>query len=83
MFTIVCIFVLFRYVYKTFPPKKSEHKLNLPDEESWSVKDSKEALKKSLIHYHPDKQKEHGEKWVVVCEEVVKLLTRRYEQTKM
>lgn len=66
-----------RYVYKTHPPKGSTHNLD----EVELKKNTKKALLKAIQHYHPDKQdrKEYGEKWAVLCEEICKLLTPRYE----
>ena len=42
------------------------------------------SLQKAVIHYHPDKVdvKEHGMKWKVLCEEIEKILTRKYESYK-
>ena len=62
-----------RFIYKEFPPKNATHKL---DE---SVKSTKKQYKSASIHYHPDRQKEHGEKWVVICEEISKYVNQRYD----
>jgi len=73
---------LLRHVYKTYPPKNPEHKLDDKD------LDQRTKMKKTLLtaiqHYHPDKQdtEKHGRKWAVLCEEITKLLNGRYESYK-
>lgn len=68
-----------RYVYKTFPLKNPDHKLDAANLED------RTRLKKTLLtaiqHYHPDKQdvETHGRKWAVLCEEITKTLNKRYE----
>lgn len=66
-----------KHIYATYPPKNSNCSLDLSQ-------NLKKALLKAILHYHPDKQdrKIHGEKWAVLCEEIVKLLTPRYELYK-
>jgi len=69
-----------RHLYRTYPPKNPEHKLDekdLPDK-------LKKTLLTALLHYHPDKQdkEQHGKKWVVLCEEITKLLNGRFESCK-
>jgi len=72
---------LLRHLYKTYPPKNPEHKL---DDEELDDQKLKKALLKSILHYHPDKQDTdtHGRKWAVLCEEITKLLNGRYEMCK-
>ena len=71
-----------RHIYKTYPPKNPEHKLNDKDVGEWTK--SKKILLTAIFHYHPDKQdkEKHGKKWAVLCEEITKLLNRRYETCK-
>jgi len=73
-----------RYIYKTYPPKNPEHKLDNKDlDEHANVK---KALLRAIHHYHPDKQDKEGEdckKWAVLCEEITKLLNGRYETHKI
>ena len=47
-------------------------------------KDYKKLLTKALGVYHPDKvdEKVYGMKWKVLCEEITKMLTFHYEETK-
>jgi len=70
---------LLRHVYKTYPPKNPEHKLN--DEGLDDRAKMKKALLTAIHHYHPDKQdtEQYGRKWAVLCEEITKLLNGRYE----
>jgi len=73
---------LLRHIYKTYPPKNPDHKLDDKD------LDTRTKMKKTLLtaiqHYHPDKQdkEKHGRKWAVLCEEITKLLNGRYEAYK-
>ena len=74
---------LLRHIYKKYPPKNENHKLNdsLLEGENQNIK---KALRESLLHYHPDrlKAKDLGKKWVVLCEEITKYLNRKYEMYK-
>lgn len=74
---------LLQHIYKAHPPKNPAHKLNesLLTGESRNIK---KALRESLLHYHPDrlKVKDLGKKWVVLCEEITKYLTLKYESYK-
>ena len=73
---------LLRFVYKKFPPKNPQHRLDEADLADSSKR--KHVLLKAIQHYHPDKQNrdDHGTKWVVLCEEITKFLNRRYEEYK-
>jgi len=73
---------LLRHIYKTYPPKNTEHKLDDTDLDKASK--LKKVLLTAIQHYHPDKQdkEEHGRKWAVLCEEITKLLNGRYETYK-
>lgn len=70
---------LLKFVYKRFPPKNPEHVLA----EGYENK-MKKSLCKAIQHYHPDKinVKEYGIKWKVLCEEITKRLTNKYESWK-
>ena len=39
----------------------------------------KQSLKKAILHYHPDNNVAHGEDWKVLCDEICKHLTCKYE----
>jgi len=73
---------LLRHIYKTYPPKNPEHKLDDKDLDN-STK-MKKAVLTAIQHYHPDKQdkEKHGRKWAVLSEEITKLLNGRYEAYK-
>ena len=74
---------LFRWVYKTYPPKRKTHKLvHEKNLEKQPYAEMKKIFQKAVTHYHPDRQKAHGEKWVVLCEEITKVLTAKYEKFK-
>lgn len=67
---------LLKFVYERFPPKNPEHVLAAGYKENM-----KKALCKAIQHYHPDRinVKDHGIKWKVLCEEITKRLTNKYE----
>ena len=67
---------LLEHIYKMWPPKDKRHKLP-----KLTTEGQKQALKKAIVHYHPDKQdvKLHGKKWFIFAEEITKVLTRKYE----
>ena len=69
-----------KHLYKTYPPKNPEHKLD----EKKVEENAKKALLTVILHYHPDKQdkEKHGIKWFVLCEEITKLLNRHHESFK-
>eukprot|EP00056_Hartaetosiga_gracilis_P021967 m.27476 g.27476 ORF g.27476 m.27476 type:complete len:580 (-) comp9359_c0_seq1:49-1788(-) len=76
------------YVYTNHPPHLPEDsKYVLPDDLS-EDKTVKRCLKKSLIHYHSDKtynsptNDKNDKKWVVLCEEIYKLLAGFYQESK-
>jgi len=73
---------LLRHIYKTYPPKNPEHKLD--DKDLHKRSKMKKTLLTAIQHYHPDKQdkEKHGRKWAVLCEEITKLLNGRYETYK-
>ena len=51
----------------------------LKDDEKFEVDRGKEILRTAILHYHPDKQGGQPFKWKVMCEEVTKMLNRKYE----
>ena len=68
--------MLLKHVYSKHPPKNPDH--TLVDDGK-----TKKAVKMALMHYHTDKQnKEEDMKWYVLCEEICKMLTQKYEQLK-
>ena len=67
-----------RYIYKTHPAKKPEHKL---DERFLRTDTIKKGVKTAIRHYHPDKQPiVLGRKWLLLCEEITKFLTNMYSE---
>ena len=67
---------LLRYVYSKHPPKNPEHTLTGDGK-------TKKAMKMALLHYHTDKlNKDEDTKWYVLCEEICKLLSQKYELLK-
>ena len=74
---------LLRHVYEKHPPKRKEFKLGkIPEVGSDTYrKDMKALLRNAVIHYHPDKidVEKHGTAWKVLCEEISKYLSCKYE----
>jgi len=81
---------LIKHVYTNYPPKASSwEKPSDDDMGKWEsmksgTKEFKKLLLKALAVFHPDKvdEKEHGMKWKVLSEEITKLITNYYENTK-
>ena len=81
---------LIKHVYTSYPPKSSSWEKPSDDEISkWDslergTKEYKKFLLKALAVFHPDKvdDKEHGMKWKVLSEEITKMITNYYENTK-
>jgi len=66
---------------RTSLAKKDE--VEFGSEEYENVKKQiKKLLIKFLSDYHPDKNRDHGKKWEILCEEITKVVTRRYEGYK-
>ena len=42
----------------------------------------KKVLRDALVHYHPDKNDDHGMEWKVRCEEIFKHLNDKYDRLK-
>lgn len=81
---------LIKHVYSKYPPKSSSwEKPSDDDMAKWDslekgTKEYKKLLVKALAVFHPDKvnEKEHGMKWKVLSEEITKMITHYYENTK-
>lgn len=79
---------LLKHVYKKHPPKKKKFKLGAIPEGTINELSYKKAMKSlfrnAVIHYHPDKVDVHkdGLAWKVLCEEISKRLSSKYEQLK-
>ena len=68
--------ILLRYIYSKHPPKNKDHTL-IGDGKT------KKSVKMALLHYHTDKlNKDEDTKFYVLCEEICKLLSQKYEQLK-
>lgn len=73
-------------MYKTYPPTNPANKLEgVPDQGPMDPSDLKKVLQKAVVHYHPDRVdvEKFGKKRKVLCEEITKYLTRRYESFKI
>jgi hypothetical protein len=44
---------------------------------------TKQMLRSAIFHYHPDVNRQHPEKWQVLCEEICKILNNMYENCKL
>lgn len=71
---------LLKHLYAAHPLPNPAHRL----EEEPCADNTKGLLKRAISHYHPDKaaQAQYGPKRTVLHEEVVKLLTAKYEVFK-
>eukprot|EP01117_Protostelium_nocturnum_P005893 TRINITY_DN211_c0_g2_i1.p1 TRINITY_DN211_c0_g2~~TRINITY_DN211_c0_g2_i1.p1 ORF type:complete len:506 (-),score=155.72 TRINITY_DN211_c0_g2_i1:96-1613(-) len=71
-----------KWIYSEYPPKKDN--AALPDGFSplSSPVDTKSALKKAMLHYHPDHADAHGICWKHFCSEVTKSLNNYYHSFK-
>ena len=68
--------VFVKYVYSTHPPKNPNHTLT-------GDGSTKKSVRMALIHYHTDKiNKSEDTKWYVLCEEICKMLSQKYEKLK-
>lgn len=75
---------LLRHIYKHHPPKSQGAKF---DEEKFDSDDKasvKKLIKEAVAHYHPDKvaNKQHGQEWAVLCQEITKHLNSCFEWYK-
>ncbi|XP_065669879.1 uncharacterized protein LOC124817936 isoform X2 [Hydra vulgaris] len=72
------------FIYENYPPKDSAHKLDKNEMEKKNDLCLKEEYKKSLIHYHPDKNKGeiYGMEWFFIVDEISKQLGRIYNIMK-
>ncbi|CAI5461582.1 unnamed protein product [Closterium sp. Yama58-4] len=64
---------LLTHVYSKYLPKNENHKCP-----SLNVDDAKASLRTAILHYHPDKNSEHGDRWKILCEEITKCLNAKY-----
>ena len=79
---------LLKHVYQKHPPKIKKPTLGAIPEVGGDKlsyrKDMKVLFRNALIHYHPDRVDIHkdGVAWKVLCEEISKRLSSRYESFK-
>lgn len=74
-----------KFIYETHKPKKfPDYKFEVVARKETDEYNSemKRLLLKSLLHYHPDKQAGEDRKWCVLCGEITKILTNKYETFK-
>jgi len=68
--------VFLKYIYSKHPPKNKEHTLTGDGK-------TKKSVRMALVHYHTDRlKKDEDIKWYVLCEEICKMLSQKYEQLK-
>eukprot|EP00899_Mesostigma_viride_P004900 jgi/Mesvir1/14410/Mv09796-RA.1 len=65
------------HVYGLHPPKDARSKRVVGADATL-----KSQYQKAIVHYHPDKNKGHGELWHVLAEEITKMLSVTYERLK-
>ncbi|XP_071949809.1 uncharacterized protein [Antedon mediterranea] len=74
------------YIYKNHPPKNAEHKLpeDLPKKSKIEETRLKKLVQKAIVHYHPDNNsiEKYDKEWHVLCEEITKVLTHKYNCMK-
>eukprot|EP01023_Acetabularia_acetabulum_P016279 TRINITY_DN18041_c0_g2_i1.p1 TRINITY_DN18041_c0_g2~~TRINITY_DN18041_c0_g2_i1.p1 ORF type:complete len:440 (-),score=51.60 TRINITY_DN18041_c0_g2_i1:203-1522(-) len=68
-----CVFI--KWLYNTHPPKNPNHK-NDPN------KAVKNQVQFAIVHYHPDKQVGHPKHWQILCDEITKILNKKYTELK-
>lgn len=68
---------LLDHIYLAHPPKVEHTK-----PAAWDADNMKRHLLHALRAYHPDKQSTFGRSWQVLCEEITKILTAKYEYFK-
>jgi len=68
------VYQFLKLVFETHPPKV----------EGWTMPDKidrstgKKLCRQACAWYHPDKNQKDGAEWEVLCEEIVKMVTRKY-----
>jgi len=72
-------FALMTYVYKEIPPKEGSLKADLDKNDNSQMKKACLMMNK---HYHPDKNRNDGIEWYILCEEIVKEVNSLYELLK-
>jgi hypothetical protein len=83
-------FGLLTHIYANHPPKKEQWRddgvkllAELGKEENkYDKKKRQKALVRASLHYHPDKNANHGMPHLVLCEEIQKLLNRCNDSAK-
>ncbi len=71
-----------KFLLTTFPPK---HLRSVPTAaDDTSGESDKKVLQKLVCFYHTDRvnKEEHGLKYYVLCEEIAKVVTNRYNEMK-
>ncbi|XP_071949479.1 uncharacterized protein [Antedon mediterranea] len=73
-----------KYIYDNHPPKIKKHKLPKQDPSKMEQSQIKKLLQKAIVHYHPDRnsKEKHGIEWYVLCEEISKVFTDKYNRMK-
>jgi hypothetical protein len=75
-------------LWEKLPPKHTDvESIEMPKEEGFaklSVEEKARLLRKVMTKYHPDRvdKLQHGMKYFVLCEEISKVLTFKYESWK-
>lgn len=67
---------LLKYIYEKCPHPDVTKQVLLP---FGSPENVKAALKKAIVAYHPDSNRQQSEDWQVLCEEITKVLIAKYE----
>lgn len=70
-----------KFLYEKHPHPNLERNRVVPNLNGDKDK-MKAALKKAILHYHPDTNTQFGEDWKVLCEEICKHLNVKYENIK-
>jgi len=68
-----------KYIYEKCPHPDVTKQLLLT---LGSPENVKAALKKAIVAYHPDSNRQQSEDWQVLCEDITKILNAKYENFK-
>ena len=74
--------VLVKFLYKHHQPKNPLHHRTYENTDNWDADEIKQALRKAVCHYHPDKAIKYGKKIYYLYENITQRLTARYEYRK-
>ena len=77
---------LCEYIFEKHPPKHiAEFKSKKPDFTDMGYNTGKRPLQKMVTLYHPDRvdMAKNGAEYFVLCEEITKVLNKRYNDMKM